>query len=254
MLSAKRKSDGTIVTAYFESKRNAPFLCIDCNEEVVLKSGRHRVDHFAHANPVACKFAVGESDLHRDCKKQIFESLDREPGVRAALERSFGEMRPDIFAIINGTRVAIEVQISSLSIETITRRTIQYAQNGIHVLWLLQWTPELDSQRYTPKVWERWVHSTYFGQVYYWIEGITVVSYSFEPHFKIVPKTSWYSKGGKRMTAGGYTQQSKRYCVPVRGETLNLVSDFRGQQRYWLEANGFKLPDAKLFIHTSSRN
>src|ERR1043166_1829835 len=28
MLSAKRKSDGQIVSAYFESKANAPFLCL----------------------------------------------------------------------------------------------------------------------------------------------------------------------------------------------------------------------------------
>jgi hypothetical protein len=33
--------------------------------------------------------------------------------------------------------VAIEVQISSLSLETITERTIEYHRKGIHVLWLL---------------------------------------------------------------------------------------------------------------------
>ena len=49
MLSAKRKSDGEIVTAYMESKSNAPFLCLECNEEVTLKTGRTRFGRGANA-------------------------------------------------------------------------------------------------------------------------------------------------------------------------------------------------------------
>jgi len=142
MLSAKRKSDGQIVTAYMESKRNAPFLCLECNEEVILKTGRTRVNHFAHANPIACKFAEGESDTHRRCKLEIYIALQKEAGVsNLALERPFGNVRPDVSAVIPGVPVAIEVQISSLSEDTIMRRTIEYAQNNMYVLWLLQWTP-----------------------------------------------------------------------------------------------------------------
>src|SRR5690349_17313359 len=107
MLSAKRKLDGQIVTAYLESKLNGPFRCIDCNEEVVLKTGRSRVNHFAHANPIACKFATGESDVHRSCKMEIFEALRNHPNVRgAALERALGKVRPDVSAYINGIPVA----------------------------------------------------------------------------------------------------------------------------------------------------
>jgi hypothetical protein len=49
MLSATRKSDGQIVTAYLESKRSGPFRCLECNEEVILKTGRTRVNRFTHA-------------------------------------------------------------------------------------------------------------------------------------------------------------------------------------------------------------
>jgi competence protein CoiA len=139
MLSAKRKSDGQIVAAYFSSKRDAPFVCLDCDEEVILKTGRHRINHFAHANPIACRFAEGESEAHRRCKMEIYEALLREPGVTdAALERPLGSVRPDVSAHFNGVPVAIEVQISALSVETIMRRTIDYHQRGIYVLWLLQ--------------------------------------------------------------------------------------------------------------------
>lgn len=120
MLSARRKSDGQTVNAYFESKGNAPFYCLVCGDEVVLKTGRNRVNHFAHANPLACRYAENESDGHRRCKMEIFLALRNEPNVRnVELERPIGMNRADVFADINGVPVAIEVQLSSLSPETI---------------------------------------------------------------------------------------------------------------------------------------
>src|SRR4051812_18145290 len=122
MLSAIRKSDGQTVAAYLESKANGPFLCLECNELVVLRSGRSKVDHFAHATSDACQLATGESDAHRCCKLQIFYGLQKHPEVSdVMLERSLGTVRPDVIARIRGVPVAIEVQISSLSIETIMK-------------------------------------------------------------------------------------------------------------------------------------
>ena len=249
MLSAKRKSDGQTVAAYFESKANGPFVCLECNEEVILKTGGAKVNHFAHANPIACKFAVGETEAHRRCKVEIFLALRETPGVRkVALERPLDEVRPDVSAEINGTPVAIEVQISALSLETIMARTIEYARKGIYVLWLLQWTPKLDAKRYSPELWEKWVHAAYFGHVYYWIEGLKVVAYHFEENFKTIPKKSWYSHDGRKMTGGGYSRKSIRYRTAIRGEVLNLVTDFVPSKRYWWEGGCLKVPDAKLFM------
>lgn len=249
MLSAKRKLTGETITAYFATKSHAPFVCADCNEEVILKAGRRSVNHFAHANPIACKFAEGESDTHRQCKMEIYEALLRAPNVRnAALERPLGLVRPDVSAYINGVPVAIEVQISSLSLETIQRRTIEYGRNGIYVLWLLQWTPELEGKRYAPRLWEKWIHAAYFGRVYYWTSGLSVVSYHFDANLKSVPKKSWYSENGKKMTGGGYSRRSKRYRKPVRGRLFNLANDFLPRERDWWEGNGFVVPAAKFFI------
>jgi competence protein CoiA len=249
MLSARRKSDGQTVLAYFESKRNGPFACLVCNEEVVLKSGKSKTDHFAHANPLACRYAEAESEQHRRCKQAIYEALMREPNVHnVAMERPLGTVRPDVCARINGVPVAIEVQISSLSLETIMERTIEYHRKGIYVLWLLPWTPELDADRYSPRLWEKWIHAAYFGRVYYWLESLNVVSYQFEPSVKTVPKTSWHGRGGKRMTAGGYSRRSKRFRKPVRGRTCHLAKDFVPRQRLWWEGGELKVPDAKLFM------
>src|SRR5258708_32473872 len=117
---------------------------------------------------------------------------------------------------IRGVPVAIEVQMSSLSLDTILRRTIEYFRKDIYVLWLLQWSPELDLPRYTPRLWEKWIHAAYFGHVYYWMAGLTVADYRFEPTLKSVPKTTWFSKGGKRMSGGGYTNRLSRYRQGIR--------------------------------------
>ena len=254
MLSAKRKSDGRTVSAYSESKTNAPFGCLICGDEVVLRTGRHRVNYFVHVNPLACLYAENESEEHRRCKMEIFQALQKAPNVRnVALERPLGTNRPDVSAYINGVPVAIEVQISSLSLETITRRTIEYARKGIYVLWLLQWTPELDGRRYTPALWEKWIHAAYFGRVYYWIEGLTVVSYHFDPHFKSVPKKSWHSPKGKKMTGGGYSRRLKLHRTAIRGATLNLAIDFVPRSRDWWEGKSLTIPAAKLFIAAPDR-
>jgi competence protein CoiA len=168
MLYAKRKSDGRIVTASSESYSNAPFICPECNELVILKTGTVRVNYFAHVNYFACRNGASESEAHRQCKMEIYEALLREPNVhKVALERPLGTNRPDVSAYINNVPVAIEVQISSLSQETIMRRTIEYARKGIYVLWLLLWTPDLDDKLYSPTLWEKWIHAAYFGRVYY---------------------------------------------------------------------------------------
>ena len=249
MLSARRKSDGQIVTAYFAQKIDGPFFCLDCRDEVILKSGKRTVSHFAHANPIACKFAEGESDTHRKCKMEIYEALKNHPNVSdLVLERPLGSVRPDVSGYINGVKVAIEVQISNLSLDTIMRRTIDYHQRGIFVLWLLQWKPELDGERYAPRLWETWIHAAYFGRVYYWTHDATVVSYHFDPSLKSVPKKTWYAADGRKMTGGGYTRRSKRHRTAVRGRTFNLAIDFAPKQREWWEGNGLKVPDAKIYM------
>ncbi|MEP6757521.1 MAG: hypothetical protein ABJA67_18615 [Chthonomonadales bacterium] len=96
-------------------------------------------------------------------------------------------------------------------------------------------------------LWEKWIHALHFGHAYYWREGLNVSSYSFEPHLKTVPKRSWFSSDGKKLTAGGYSQRSKRHRTAVRGDILNIATDFGPKQRYWWQGNGFTLPDAKLF-------
>jgi competence protein CoiA len=135
MLSAQCK--GANALAWEVSKDDGPFSCPMCNENVLVKKGRVKTHHFAHVPSSSCTYGVGESEAHRRAKVEISEALRTHRSVsKLQLERSLGEVRPDISFCLNGHYVAIEVQISSLSLDTVIRRTQAYAGKGIYLLWV----------------------------------------------------------------------------------------------------------------------
>lgn len=252
MLCAKRNSDSSTVIAYSESKANGPFACPACEGEVTLHQGRFKVHHFAHKPPMTCSYGKGETETHRRCRVEIYQGLLSEPNVRdAQLERSsLKTVRPDISAWIGKVPVAIEVQISALALETAIHRTLEYAKKKIYILWLAQWKPELDSDSYRPSVLERWLHATYFGRVYYWKSGLTVVPYHFETLHRTTEFYEWYEPGGFYNSAGGDTYTLKSIKQPVRGKPLNIVADFAARKRDEL---GVSVPRYLLFTDKSKQ-
>jgi competence protein CoiA len=200
--------------------------------------------HFSHKSHALCAYGRGESDEHRRCKMEIYEALLRESSVSyVALERRMGTNRPDILAIIRNTPVAIEVQISALSLETIIHRTREYARKGIFVLWLPQWRPCLTDVRYSPRLWEKWVHAAYFGRVYYWLNGVHVARYRFGPYLK------HSSNAGKKLVAPPYALHSRRYRRPRHDGTFNFVRNFLPKDREAWDSKRLKVPAAKLFMN-----
>ncbi len=129
---------GEVLAAEVEPQ-DGPFHCPECAEPVILKQGRVKVAHFAHYPGVDCTYAStseGESEEHLRAKQEIFQALLQVPGVRdVRLERSLQGVRPDVSCQINGEMVAIEVQLSRLSIGAIESRTRAYAARQIAVLW-----------------------------------------------------------------------------------------------------------------------
>jgi competence protein CoiA len=179
----------------------------------------------------------------------IYDALLQAANVRKpGLERKLKTVRPDVRAYINNVPIAIEVQISALSLDTIIHRTIEYERHGVYLLWLPQWSPGLDDERYSPRVWERWVHAAYYGRVYYWLEGPWVLSYQFAPYNIYVEPTSWYGPGGEMKSAGGYERQSKRFRTPVRGKLLNLLTEFVPCDRDAWQSRDWMIPRAKLYM------
>lgn len=249
MLCAVRQSDSAKVIAAETMRTEAPFTCPECAEQVILRKCRTKVDHFAHKPPVSCQYGHGETEAHRNCKTAIFQALQQCPNVtKLELERHLKEVRPDVSCYINGVPVAIEVQISALSYDTILRRTEIYARKKIYLLWVAQWQPGLDGgQRYAPKLWERWCHAAYFGRVYYWTTDRLVVPYHFAPWHLEVPLSEWHDSSGDEQSAGGYMRVSKRYRTPQEGRPLDLAADFVKCEHKGFIGGVIQVPPCKLF-------
>ncbi|GIF48186.1 competence protein CoiA-like protein [Asanoa ferruginea] len=100
------------------------FSCPLCQHLVVLKRGRVKIAHFAHAPGADC-IAVGESPRHLLAKKVLAEQF-RGLGYHVELEQihSDGERRVDVAVWSDKSRqwVAVEVQDSPISVEAMKAR------------------------------------------------------------------------------------------------------------------------------------
>jgi competence protein CoiA len=162
-------------------KGEGPYTCPDkdCPEpDLILRKGEVVTHHFAHRRLSSCSMG-GESIEHAECKQAIYDGL-RAHGLDCYLEKGLEGCRPDILMEGKHNRVAIEVQISRLTIEEITRRTAHYAELGIYVLWLSPWREQLEQGSMRPQPWELWLHACYFGRVYYWLEREYVAAVHFD--------------------------------------------------------------------------
>lgn len=250
MLCALCNNDKVKVEAVNVEKAHGPFVCPECLMPVILRKCRMRVDHFAHIPPVTCEYGQGESEQHRKCKIEIYESLKRFPNVtRLELERNLHDVRPDVSCYIGNIPVAIEVQISALSYDTILRRTQSYAKKGICLIWVGQWKHEMDEcERYSPKLWEKWCHAAFFGRVYYWEKGCAVIPYHFGEYLMHVTSSEWYDSDGEEHSAGGYSKISKRYRSLIKGRPLCLANDFVKRVRSEFVGGKITIPSCKLFM------
>lgn len=231
MLSAYNRS-GEDVSAEEVELADGPFYCPACREQLILKKGRKVVAHYAHRPDSDCEYTnEGESEEHRLAKREIRQALMGVPGVTdVRLERYLRDVRPDVSFVLNGDLVAIEIQLSQLSLEKIEERTKAYAIRNIAVLWMPLFSKELLKPRYAPRDWERYLHRMYYGRVYYWHEGLQVQPVEFEDYLL---EPDWWT--GKRY-------RSKRFVTPAllpQRSILDLVPRWRSVWR--------DIPHAKLW-------
>ena len=131
MLAAKNL--GGYVLASQVTKEYGPFVCPMCEGGVVVKKGRINIHHFAHIPPSTCVYGQGETGAHRNAKQEIYDALlAHEDVTKLQLERPLGDVRPDISFYLRNVPIAIEVQISTLSMDIIDKRTKAYAR----MVWL----------------------------------------------------------------------------------------------------------------------
>lgn len=110
-----------------EADRGLPdgrrYACPQCAQEVILKRGRVKVAHFAHAPGVSCAWA-SESLSHLRAKRVLADQF-RAIGYTVELEEQYANVgrRVDVSVTVpTGHRVAIEVQDSAISVNEMERR------------------------------------------------------------------------------------------------------------------------------------
>lgn len=212
-------------------REDGPFFCPGCCQPVILKQGRTRAAHFAHQPESICTYQEqGESEEHREAKLAIYQALSTVPGVaNLQLEHYLQDVRPDLFFCYKGSNVAIEVQLSTLSIDLLERRTLAYASKHVAVLWTPPLPSDVDEERYAPRDWERYLHGLYYGRVYYWTQGQDLQPISFKPYW-LAP--SLYAS----------ERRSKRFVTPVWQPAICLTE----LAPVWRNAWG-QFPHAKLW-------
>ncbi|UJD92114.1 competence protein CoiA (plasmid) [Rahnella aquatilis] len=248
MLCGKRDSDNEKVFAINSLKIEGPFVCIGCGIELVLKKGNIKIHHFAHKPPFNCSRGQGETEEHRKCKQEIYDELRSRVNVtNVQMEHDLGSSVADVYAVIDGVAVAIEIQRSKLSVNEIVRRTEEYKRLNVNVLWIALHSSRLTEDKFSPTAWEKWCHAAYYGRVYYWSHGLKLTPYHFSEYMLPVPYSSYYESDGTEVSHGGYDKVSKRYRTPKMGRVVDIATHFNSKLKSAWSGGSIIIPNCRLY-------
>lgn len=173
MLKAFNQSH-TLVLSLHCNEWDGPFFCPACGEELVFKSGVMRIPHFAHFAHSPCQYR-GESESHLYAKVQIWDGLRRDSDcAEVEFERTIGDRRPDIWAVIRGYPIAIEVQNSETTIADLAQKLSDYQRMGLYCIYVLPHS--IPSGTYSAPAWQRYLHAMAYGNLYYFFQKHEIVT------------------------------------------------------------------------------
>lgn len=243
--------------AWETEKTVGPFYCPECRGELNLKKGKVRIHHFAHKPPFTCQYGNGESEIHYRVKRELFLALSGYPNCRKCeIERRLDGLRPDISLYVGDYPVAIEIQKSSMAVEDIIKKVDAYNKLGIYLLYLFPESgPKIFNRfRYfdenmgayyhkviRPNQWEKFIHSLFYGRVYFWNGSLEVKAVHFDPYELYIEMSDW---------GGGYYKNSKQMRSPLEytDGLLHIVEDFKGINRGEYNMEPFTIPCCKLWM------
>lgn len=263
-LTAKRTEDGTIVYAISTKKEDGPFFCPLTYDPVIVRKCINKIDHFAYIGRKSSISTEPESPIHKACKAEILDGLSKAfPEGAWQAERELGKndsinidkQRPDLSGylgkrVVGTTAVAIEIQKSTLSIRDIIRRTEMYSKRRMYVIWIVPLNKPLGKEKFRPRLFERFLHTLFYGKVYYWTEGsgLSITPVHFETAYRHIEERDWYDELGEWKTAGGYDAPYKTMFNPIYGNTVCLDTDFFPEQRDSFEQKNEKMNVPKCLL------
>lgn len=230
---------GKTLSAVSSTKADGPFICRECFSDAVVRKCAEKRDHFAHTARLSPVLGSGESVLHAACKEEICLALHTQfPNGNWAVERPIPakggvpQLVPDISGRVNDERVAIEVQASTLTIPRIIERSQAYAKRKVALVWLVPLSEALGEEPFRPRLYERYLHSMYFGRTYYWWAGLgsTVKAVHYDVAVRHIEAREWY-EDGELVSAGGYDKPYRTIKKPLYGSNLGLGDNFHRIER-----------------------
>lgn len=264
-LSARKVSDNSKVLASEVTKNDGPFYCSETFEELIVRKCIEKIDHFAYKakrSPIATK----ESELHLTCKEELLKILtktyptgkwesERKTFVENK-EKGYKKVIPDLSGRIGQKGVIIEIQKSTLSLKDIRHRTEQYTKRGAYILWIVPLLEELGNENFRPRLFERFLHTMYYGRIYYQYKGngSKLIPVHFGTAERWIEETVWYNESGEEQISGGYEKPFLRVKKPEYGDTIDLITDFKFDDRKEFELENDKLsaPKSKIYMDKKS--
>jgi hypothetical protein len=247
------------------TKKDGPFFCAGCMSEVIVRKCADKKDHFAHRAEVSSVLMNKESELHKKCCAIICEYLkSKYPQGAWEVERPISKENkvvviPDISGRIdNNQRLVIEVQKSTLSINKLLEKIEIYKSYKLPVLYIVPLHKPLSGNPYRPRLFEKFLHSFYYGRIYYWVvdEPFKLLPVHFSPEFRFIPLTEFFDTEIMEMRSfGGHYMAFKTVKKPLIGPALTLPENFKINSRTQFVNTNYKypIPEAILFHDSLER-
>ncbi|PHK49852.1 competence protein CoiA [Staphylococcus edaphicus] len=250
--------------------KEARYECPHCRSRLVLKKGLVKMPHFSHLGQSSHFCNKGESLEHYNLKYELATRLSY-IGYRVQIEPYIAEcyQYPDL--IING-RIAIEIQLSKMTLAHIKKRSHGLLSSGYKLIWIVP-DPGYDKATNIVKltkyertfidikskqlvVWNLSEKQLYIYQIYHFLGGNRFVAY----------KTKLTIKGFGFI----FNQSNLVHCVPemklsehtiqqylnrcrckhsVKEESLSVIYNLRLSEYWVCKALGFIYPE-QLYIQS----
>lgn len=229
-----------VIHAAAALKEMGPFMCPSCLSEAIVRKCTEKVDHFAHKARLSPIVRAKDHELHETVSKELLEILTdiypngnwaKDRPIKKNEEKELKEIVPDLSGRDNDKKpIAIEIQRTPYTIPKIYSKTVEYQKRNIFVLWIVPLREDLGCDCFRPRLFEKYLHSMYYGRVYYYIPNRSkkIIPVHFSPAKRWIEETNWFDKDSKEeRTEGGYYLTYRTIKSPNFGQELELSSNFK---------------------------
>lgn len=153
------------------ARRGERYSCPACGAGVVYRQGRWIAPHFAHRPAEPCPYrSEPESAAHLAMKAWVYERFSAEQWVeRCQLERVIGDFRTDVWLETDVGPVAVECQVSPVTLFELKEKLEAYTAAKVATLYLIHYSvlaTLAEGAELRVPAWVLALHALYRGRLY----------------------------------------------------------------------------------------